>query len=283
MREAISIADVRRICEVLVKENGDVFETSIKCNQPVDLVKKLKNKKFMKAISDSYFTADTWGSSAPGVEEPEPIKLTEVNKTTTTNKVESTNKTTSTTTADKTPSTDKTDVTTKQVQLRKDHLNATAINEISKMIAEGAKTDYIAKTLKVGKTSIGSIRNKTHYASISDKYFKLDGLNIVSVKTNEIVGSIRGPRDKKTADKKTNEKNTDTKKELTKVPQPKITKTESTTALVSEIRRLGVQLLMNTKIVDLPEHIKVEIEKIIESEIDNMSLSEIASLGETNE
>ena len=278
MRETISIADVRRICEVLVKEHGDVFETSIKCNQSVDLIKKIKNKKFMKAISDSYFTSDTWGSSAPGVEEPEPIKLTEVNKTTTTNKTESTNKTTST---DKTPSTDKTDVTTKHVQPRKDHLNATAINEISKMIAGGAKTDYIAKTLKVGKTSIGSIRNKTRYASISDKYFKLDGLNIVSVKTNEVVGSIRGPRDKKTVDKKTNEKNTETKKELTKVPQPKITKTESTTTLVSEIRRLGVQLLMSMKITDLPEHIRVEIEKIIESEIDNMSLSEIASLGET--
>lgn len=278
MREAISIADVRNICEVLVQENGDVFETSIKCNQPVDLIKKLKNKKFMKAISDSYFTADTWGASTPGVEEPEPIKLTEVNKTTT-NKGESTNKTTST--ANRTPSTDKTDDTTKQVQLRKDHLNVTVINEISKMIAEGAKTDYIAKTLKVGKTSIGSIRNKTHYASISDKYFKLDGLNIVSVKTNEVVGSIRGPRDKKTVDKKTNEKNTETKKEPTKVPQSKITKTESTTTLVSEIRRLGVQLLMSMKIVDLPEHIRVEIEKIIETEIDNMSLSEIASLGET--
>ena len=33
MRETISVADVRKICEVLVKEQGDVFETSIKCNQ----------------------------------------------------------------------------------------------------------------------------------------------------------------------------------------------------------------------------------------------------------
>lgn len=278
MRETISVADVRKICEVLVKEHGDVFETSIKCNQPVDLIKKIKNKKFMKAISDSYFTADTWGSSAPGVEEPEPIKLTDVNKTTT-NKTESTNKTTA---VDKTPST-KTNATTKQTHQRTEPLTTTEINEISKMIAEGVRVDDIAKTLKIGRTSIGAVRNKSRYSSISDKYFKIVGLSIVSLKTNEVVGSIRGPRDKKNADKKTNEKKTETKKTkpTTKTSQPKITSTESTTALVSEIRRLGVQLLMSMKIADLPEHIRVEIEKIIETEIDNMSLSEIASLGES--
>jgi hypothetical protein len=280
MRETISVADVRKICEVLVKEHGDVFETSIKCNQPVDLIKKIKNKKFMKAISDSYFTADTWGAAAPGVEEPEPIKLTDVNKTTTTDKTESTNKTT---TADKTPSTNKTNVTTKQAHQRTEPLTPTEINEISKMIAEGISVDDIAKTLKIGRTSIGAVRNKSRYSSISDKYFKIVGLNIISLKTNEVVGSIRGPRDKKTTDKKTNEKKTETKKTkpTTKTSQPKITSTESTTALVSEIRRLGVQLLMSMKITDLPEHIRVEIEKIIENEIDNMSLSEIASLGES--
>lgn len=280
MRETISVADVRKICEVLVKEQGDVFETSIKCNQPVDLIKKIKNKKFMKAISDSYFTADTWGAAAPGVEEPEPIKLTDVNKTTTTNKNESTNKTTST---DKTPSTNKTNVTTKQAHQRTEPLTATEINEISKMIADGTSVDDIAKTLKIGRTSIGAVRNKSRYSSISDKYFKIVGLNIVSLKTNEVVGSIRGPRDKKIADEKTNEKTTETKKTkpTTKTPQPKITSTESTTSLVSEIRRLGVQLLMSMKMADLPEHIRSEVEKIIETEIDNMSLSEIASLGES--
>ena len=280
MRETISVADVRKICEVLVKEKGDVFETSIKCNQPVDLIKKIKNKKFMKAISDSYFTADTWGASAPGVEEPDPIKLTDVNKTTETNKTESTNKTTA---VDKTPSTNKTDATTKQTHQRTEPLTTTEINEISKMIADGTSVDDIAKTLKIGRTSIGAVRNKSRYSSISDKYFKIVGLHIVSLKTNEVVGSIRGPRDKKTADKKTDEKKTETKKTkpTTKAPQPKITSTESTTSLVSEIRRLGVQLLMSMKITDLPEHIRVEIEKIIETEIDNMSLSEIASLGES--
>ncbi len=280
MRETISVADVRKICEVLVKEHGDVFETSIKCNQSVELIKKIKNKKFMKAISDSYFTADTWGAAAPGVEEPEPIKLTDVNKTTTTNKTESTNKTTA---VDKTPSTNKTDATTKQTHQRTEPLTATEINEISKMIAEGTSVDDIAKTLKIGKTSIAAVRNKSRYSSISDKYFKIVGLDIVSLKTNEVIGYIRGPRDKKTTDKKTNEKKTETKKTkpTAKASQPKITSTESTTALVSEIRRLGVQLLMSMKITDLPEHIRVEIEKIIETEIDNMSLSEIASLGES--
>lgn len=277
MRETISVADVRKICEVLLKEQGDVFETSIKCNQPVDLIKKIKNKKFMKAISDSYFTADTWGTAAPGVEEPDPIKLTDVNKTTT-NKTESTNKTT----ADKTSSTNKTNATTKPHQ-RTESLTPTEINEISKMIADGTSVDDIAKTLKIGRTSIGAVRNKSRYSSISDKYFKIVGLDIVSLKTNEVVGYIRGPRDKKTADKKTNEKKTKTKKTkpTTKAPQPKNTSTESTTSLVKEIRRLGVQLLMSMKIADLPEHIRVEIEKIIETEIDNMSLSEIASLGES--
>ena len=279
MRETISVADVRKICEVLVKEQGDVFETSIKCNQPVDLIKKIKNKKFMKAISDSYFTADTWGSSAPGVEEPDPIKLTDVNKTTT-NKTESSNKTTTT---DKTPSTNKTNATTKQSHHRTEPLTTTEINEISKMIAEGARVDDIAKTLKIGKTSIGMVKNKSRHSSISDKYFKIVGLNIVSVKTNKVVGSIRGARDKKITDEKTNEKTTETKKTkpITKAPQPRITSTESTTALVSEIRRLGVQLLMSMKMADLPEHIRSEVEKIIETEIDNMSLSEIASLGES--
>lgn len=279
MRETISVADVRKICEVLVKEKGDVFETSIKCNQSVDLIKKIKNKKFMKAISDSYFTADTWGAAAPGVEEPDPIKLTEVNKTSVNDKTESTNKTTPT---DKTPSTNKTNVTTKQSQQRTEPLTTTEINEISKMIAEGVNVDDIAKTLKIGRTSIVCIRNKSRYSSISDKYFKIVGLNIISLKTNEVVGYIRGPRDKKTTDKKTNEKKTEIKKtKPTKTPQPKTINTESTTALVSEIRRLGVQLLMSMKLVNLPEHIRVEIEKIIETEIDNMSLSEIASLGES--
>lgn len=279
MRETISVADVRKICEVLVKEQGDVFETSIKCNQPVDLIKKIKNKKFMKAISDSYFTADTWGAAAPGVEEPDPIKLTEVNKTSVNDKTESSNKTTTT---DKTPSTNKTNATTKQSHRRTELLTTTEITEISKMIAEGVRVDDIAKTLKIGRTSIGCIRNKTRHSSISDKYFKIVGLNIVSVKTNEVVGSIRGPRDNKIVDTKTNEKKTEIKKtKPTKTPQPKITSTESTTSLVKEIRRLGVQLLMSMKMADLPEHIRSEVEKIIETEIDNMSLSEIASLGES--
>jgi hypothetical protein len=48
---------------------------------------------------------------------------------------------------------------------------------------------------------------------------------------------------------------------------------------VSEIRDLGVKLLMNSKINDLPDDIKAQVKEIIENNIDSMSLRDISKLG----
>ncbi len=114
------------------------------------------------------------------------------------------------------------------------------------------------------------IINKESHSEISDQYFTRDGYTITSTSTGKTYALIQphGGRVKPNTATATTTTATNTKIETT-----------STSNLVSEIRDLGVKLLMNSKVNDLPDDIKSQVKEIIENNIDSMSLRDISKLG----
>ena len=115
------------------------------------------------------------------------------------------------------------------------------------------------------------IINKESHSEISDQYFTRDGYTITSTSTGKTYALTppHGGRVKP---------NTTATATTTTATNTKI-ETTSTSNLVSEIRDLGVKLLMNSKINDLPDDIKAQVKEIIENNIDSMSLRDISKLG----
>ena len=113
------------------------------------------------------------------------------------------------------------------------------------------------------------IINKESHSEISDEYFTRDGYTITSTSTGETY-ALTPPHGGRVKPTTTNAADTTV---TTK------TSTTSTSNLVSEIRDLGVQILMNSKVNDLPDGIKSQVKEIIENNIDSMSLRDISKLG----
>lgn len=78
MKTNMSVNDVRAICKALIEMDGDVTKVSEKCGFPATLILRIKNKEYMKAISDSYFDNARFNKPATGVREPERVIVTEV-------------------------------------------------------------------------------------------------------------------------------------------------------------------------------------------------------------
>lgn len=155
----LSIQDVRAVCSLLVKHNGDCFEVATKTSIPLEVIRKIKDKTYMKSISDTYFTSDQW-NPRPGVREPDRITLT--SETTEPEKAEET-KTTE-------------PVKTEEQSAKKQRLPLTeqVVENICKMIGEGKTPEEIVNATGVSKSSIFRIKTKKSHTEISDKYFHID-------------------------------------------------------------------------------------------------------------
>lgn len=149
------------------------------------------------------------------------------------------------------------------------------IHKICKEISEGKTKSEIVKKYGVSKSTIQTIINKEAHVDISDKYFTRDGFTITS-KLTGITYNLNIPRGGKKSLKTTSAV---TPNNTTTTTATTATETTSTSNLVSEIRDLGVKLLMNSKINDLPDDIKAQVKEIIENNIDSMSLRDISKLG----
>lgn len=257
--DTLSVEDVRKICKRLVSSKGDVVTVSQETSTPVGLIIRIKEKKIFKAISDSYFNESTFGNVPKGVREPERVSIipeqTEPEK-----KAEPETKPTE-------PEKVKEPETKKSNSYRR--YSDDTIRKICKEISEGVARNDIVKKFGISKSTLQVIINKESHSEISDQYFTREGYTITSTSTGKkyALTPPRGGRVKPTTAAATTTAST------TK------TETASTTNPVSEIRDLGVKLLMNSKINDLPDDIKAQVKEIIENNIDSMSLRDISKLG----
>ncbi len=261
--DTLSVEDVRKICKKLVDTNGDVVTVSQETSSPVGLVIRIKEKKIFKAISDSYFNETTFGNIPKGVREPERVSIIP-EQVETEKKVEPETKPTEKVEPEKVKA-----EKPERKPKRKSSFRYTNedLHKISKLISEGKTKKEIIEKYGISKSMLQAIINKESHADISDKYFSRDGYTITSKLTGKKYNltAPRGGRKNKTTSATT----TATTK----------TSTTTTSNLVSEIRDLGVKLLMNSKVNDLPDDIKAQVKEIIENTIDSMSLRDISKLG----
>ena len=259
--DTLSVEDVRKICKRLVATKGDVVTVSQETSTPAGLIIRIKDKKIFKAISDSYFDETTFGDFPKGVREPERVSI--IPEQTETKKAEK----------PETESAEKKSETKKSNSYRR--YSDDVIRKICKAISEGTPRNEIVKKFGVSKTTIQTIINKEAHVDISDKYFTRDGFTITSKLTGDVY-NLNLPRGGKKSLKTTSAatpNNTNTTTATTD------TKADTTSNLVSEIRNLGVQILMNSKVNDLPDDIKAQVKELIENNIDSMSLRDISKLG----
>jgi len=252
--DTLSVEDVRKICKRLVSTKGDVVTVSQETSTPVGLIIRIKEKKIFKAISDSYFNESTFGNVPKGVREPERVSIIPENS-----EPEKT--------AEPEPA--------EKVEPKKSNsyrrYSDDVIRKICEAISEGTPRNDIVKKFGISKSTLQVIINKETHSEISDQYFTREGYTITSTSTGKkyTLTPPHGGRVKPTTTKTTNTTTTTNAK----------TETTSTSNLVSEIRNLGVELLMNSKINDLPDDIKAQVKEIIENNIDSMSLRDISKLG----
>lgn len=239
-KRELSVDAVRKVCEALVANKGDVYETSVQCNINTELVKRIKFKKIYKAISDSYFQLSDWGETEPGVREPDEVKLNidPVPENTTVN-IE----------ANEVNVEEETKTATKK-RHRKPKLTNTAINKICKELASGTTGRAIAKKFGVAHGTVSNIKLKYRYKEISDKYFVLNEFgNIVPV--------------------------SDVVRDVNNTVQINLS---SSDAIINEIYDLTAQLLMKKPIEQLPDRIQEKILLILKEEVDNMSIKDIKEM-----
>lgn len=243
--DILSVEDVRKICKRLVSTKGDVVTVSQETSTPVGLIIRIKEKKIFKAISDSYFNETTFGNVPKGVREPDRVSIIPENS-----------------------EPEKKSEVKKSNSYRR--YSDDVIRKICEAISEGTPGNDIVKKFGISKSTLRVIINKESHVDISDQYFTRDGYTITSKQTGKKYNLIppHGGRAKITSATATTTTATNTKIETT-----------STSNLVSEIRDLGVKLLMNSKVNDLPDDIKSQVKEIIENNIDSMSLRDISKLG----
>jgi hypothetical protein len=250
--DTLSVEDVRKICKRLVSTKGDVVTVSQETSTPVGLIIRIKEKKIFKAISDSYFNESTFGNIPKGVREPERVSIIPENSEPE-KKAE--------------PETKPAEKTEAKKSNSYRRYSDDIIRKICKAISEGTPRNDIVKKFGISKSTLQVIINKESHSEISDEYFTREGYTITSTSTGKkyALTPPHGGRVKPTTAAATTTAST--------------TKTSTTSNLVSEIRDLGVKLLMNSKINDLPDDIKAQVKEIIENNIDSMSLRDISKLG----
>ena len=253
MKVNISIADVRKVCETLLAENGDVFETSRKTNVSTDDVRRIKDGRYMKSISASYFDANKWNTSNTSVREPDPVQLVMDDFET----------------KESEPETHEEPKKTKSETVKHAYAKITdsMVREICEMLLTGSKHGDIAEKFNISMSAVSTIRRKKTWRVISDEYFELvseKGTAIRNIKTGEIVIN---PKDRWCTLQVENKGSVIVG-----------TTDNHTRDIIDEITDLAVKYITLNKIDDLPEPIKTKVLDVIKSEVANMSISQIKEL-----
>ena len=254
MKVNISIADVRKVCETLLKENGDVFETSRKTNVSTDDVRRIKDGRYMKSISSTYFDSSKWETAPVGVQEPEPVQLVmddlEIKES-------------------------KTEIPQekpKRFVPPNRTISEETARKICELLCEGENN--IAKIVGTTPTVVSDIRRKKTWKQLSNEYFEIvEGTtsDIRVLKTGKIwINPFNHHRNKSTT---TTTRFCD---EPAKTIKPT---TEDSKDILAEIENLATQYITRNKTIDeLPESIKEKVLNVIKEEVQHMSLSDIKEL-----
>lgn len=252
MKVNISIADVRKVCETLLKENGDVFETSRKTNVSVDDVRRIKEGRYMKSISETYFDSSKWSdSTTAGVQEPEPVQLVM---------------------DDLEGKEVKTEIPQKEKPKRfvppNRSISEETARKICELLCEGK--DGIANIVGTSPTVVSDIRRKKTWKDVSSEYFEIvEGTtsDIRVLKTGKILINPFNHRRKST---------TRFCDESTKTVEPVTTDSHD---ILVEIENLATQYITRNKTIDeLPNPIKEKVLNVIKEEVQHMSISDIKEL-----
>lgn len=253
MKVNISIAEVRKVCETLLKEDGDVFETSRKTNVSVDDVRRIKEGRYMKSISETYFDSSKWSDNPnPGVQEPEPVQLVMDDLEEKPAKPEP-----------------KKEETKKTFVPANRSINESKAREICELICMGKGGTEIANIVGVSATVISDIRRKKTWKYLSAEYFELvegTSSDIKVIKTGEIFVNMRDRRRK-------------TKPVCNEPAKTVKLVTEDSHDILAEIENLATQYITRNKTIDeLPDSIKEKVLAVIKEEVQHMSLADIKEL-----
>ena len=280
-KRTIAVADVRNICVSLVNHQGDVYEASLETGFSMDLIKRIKEKKYMKAISDSYFNTSDWGDITEGVREPERVQLN-------TNDLED-NTSASTITEPKveepvtpTVSTTETETTEEDETMKKQRLNNGVVRSICLDLCNGLNNSEIVERYGVTTQCVSTIRHKKTYRDISDKFFTLKNGNIVPIKHTTPTVSTTEPTAVETKVETPTEIVTPTPEPTAEEPKvEKSTPTETpkiASTIIDTVCDTIVSALAEKPVNELPDAIKARVLNIIREDIENLSMKELRDI-----
>lgn len=309
----MSVNDVRAICKALIEMDGDITRVSEKCGFPATLILRIKNKEYMKAISDSYFDSTRFNKPATGVREPERVVVTEV--TTPEPVVEAPEKTEPTPEeVVETPTETPTAVVeeSEAQQILKDfpaddviltdgqcHIATGKLKKTIEKLCIGTPVSHTVKDVGISYKTAKAIRTGKKFVEYTRKYFTvIDDNTIVNNETGVKYISHHGgsfsttaenpdgtisrmfpkpigdiTKRKKTASKKA--KKVEQSQEVVKAAPIKL---DVSPSVIGDITDLTVKLLLNKKITDLPAEIIEKIVPILSEYTDNLTLREIKEL-----
>lgn len=316
MKTNMSVNDVRAICKALIEMDGDVTRVSEKCGFPATLILRIKNKEYMKAISDSYFDTSRFNKPATGVREPERVVVTEVitpePEPTPTPVVETPEVTPEEIPAESIEApveeTSVVEVTgpicledfesdAVLIERRTEITVGVLITFIQKIIT-GVPATYAARDVGITKRLGVLIRKGEIFRKYTEKYFKVvDGDTIINNETGVKYTAHRGgifciraenpdgtcenmfpkPVGCVGRKKKTKTPDSNTPESTSKVKAEPI-KLDVSPSVIGDITDLAVKLLLNKKIADLPVEIIEKIIPILSEYTDNLTLREIKEL-----
>lgn len=273
-KRTIAVADVRNICTALVSHQGDVYEASLETGFSMDLIKRIKEKKYMKAISDSYFNTSDWGDITEGIREPERVQLN-------TNDLED-NTSASTITEPKVEeSTTETTTTEEDETMKKQRLNNGVVQSICLDLCNGLNNSEIVERYGVTTQCVSTIRHKKTYRDISDKFFTLKNGNIVPIKHTTPTVSTTEPTAVET------KVETPTEIVTTPTPEPTPIVEESkvkeftpkiASTIIDTVCDTIVSALAEKPVNELPDAIKARVLNIIREDIENLSMKELRDI-----
>ena len=257
MKVNLSVNDVREISKMLVKENGDVFETSRKTNHTVDEVRRVKEKKYLKAISDQYFTDNTWSKKSTANAEPEPVQLViDDIKDIDTRITPSTTDTTIPIDVKKNPN-------------PKSNIDEETCRKICEKLVKGIGGSEIARQLGVKPQVVSDIKRKHVWVSVSKEYFDIDSDNNIIVKETgeKIMKKNSGP--KRFCEEPLTTPNT---------PVTSVAVVDDAGDIIKEIEDLAVKYVTQHPIDKIPDPLKSKLIDVIKEEISEMTIKQIKEL-----
>lgn len=276
----ISVADIRNICKVLVDTEGDVVKTARNTGFPLEMIKRIKNKQYMKNISDSYFDNNQWDTeNASGVKVPERISIDVSDINIDTPKVTFTSEegTIPMSINDDTEKDAKVDDTKAESKPSKRSyhyakIDKNKVRRICQLIVEQRTNGEISKIVTCSPTTVTSVRLKKKFPELSDEYFDLIKEKPVTIRLKDGTILESGLHGVIVRDDIIIPNNTLSESEN------KTSANTKTSTTLDDIDKLIINKLSDKKINELPDDIKNKVIECISEVIGDLTIKQIKEL-----